>query len=602
VIGAALLPALSGLTSRLADWITKMTQSGRLQRDVNAGLTDAKQIIGGVKDVLSALLPPLQSVIGAVGGLGNAVKIMVAIWAAWKISSIITSLVSLGAGITGVGTTATVATGEVSALRLALAGIASLGLITVGIELLINRKSIASKLDSSNFLGSKSVDEFVRKNIPGGAALQNAVFGKGFADKLAGTSTQGQFTGSLQQLQLKAKIDPLFKGLLDSIDKTAQEAGAKGAKAREFLKGQLVIGPNDTLVKLPDPSTVFGLGPLVDGFKKAAVDTQKKVSKTLTDSLKGGVSAGVAAGTGTAATSAAISQAQQNINLLGTKLSQSIAQNTIDIQNSVNQAKQNLASIGQSLASSVGSVLDQPLTNLQNKLTLAQNKLSLNQLRRSALLPGGRQLSTDPNKAIAELKSLAARASTVTKPAIEAFLLQYQQASLSVAQDQVNQQKITANRTINDITDGINTGRLSIAKGRDQLLALLKRDGVNYKTAGKLLGTAFADGFEAQLTGIQKQAAALKGFTGGATGSGQQATIVQPALLVAKDQREIAQQQLVIAKKNTALQTKIATSTAKTAATLKELAGTPVNPSALDRNKGVQKKKSTALVGSVRPG
>ena len=766
VIGAALLPALSSLTSELGAWLTKMTQSGKLQRDVNSALSDAKQIIGGVKDVLSTVLPPLQAVISAVGGLGNAVKIMAAVWFGWKIGTIIGNLSLLVEGL--FSTTAAVETnaaavvaaneaiaasaveaGGAEGVGLLAGGIAALtgpvGLAVVGIAGLTagivylatresdataaNRNFVSSITDLNTALAATPQDKLslAQANLAVQQAKANSELSAGKKGTLAYKQAVLDLDAALQQqkaarAQYQSDLTKISTGQT-AAKKTAQDlvaalktqatnanvpiggtragvgatpgqsasnfAAARQKAALDFAQGiqadaaaqknltptirqnldllsqfTLTVGRIPTqkeinfildnrsattslsdivtrLNELPQYATNAGtatgdnftqsltaavaegkglgngvaalFNALPDPLSAASAQTAGQRFATLfldpinaaiqgaQDQIQAALKSGIAAATTASNTNAqAISEAQQRIGLLNEKLGQTIQQNAIDLTNSINQAKQNLASIGQSLASSVGSVLDQPLTNLQNKLTLAQNKLSLDQLRRSALLPGGKQLSTDPNKAVAELQSLAAKASTATKPYIESFLQQYQQASLSVAQDQVNQRKITATRTINDITDGINTGRLSVTKGRDQLLSLLKRDGVSYKTAGKLLGTSFADGFNAQLKGIQDQAKALNGFTGGATGSGQEATIVQPALLVAQQQRDVAQQQLTIAKANTALQKKIATNTKTIADTLAAEKAVKVNPNALGRNPGRQKKTSTNLTGATR--
>ena len=166
-------------------------------------------------------------------------------------------------------------------------------------------------------------------------------------------------------------------------------------------------------------------------------------------------------------------------------------------------------------------------------------------------------------------------------------------------QDEANQRKIVATRTISDVTDAINKGQITAAQGAKRIAALLAKDGVTYKKAGTLLGSAFADGFQAQVKGLLDQAKALAGFTK-IGGSGLEKTIVQPALTVAKDQREIAQQQLRITKSQTALQTRATKAAEKTATILEQLQSVHVNASAFDKNPSKQGKTSAKLAGATR--
>lgn len=571
IIGTALLPTFSNLTTKLADWLQKMSNSGRLQQDVNRYMADAKSIVSGLKGAFDSILPPIQAAIGAVGGLGNAVKIMVAAWAAWKVVGILSSLGKLTSGIKG-------ADGAVGKLKGSLLGLRALGVIgvTVAVGFAVAKGGEAL----SKYLGGTLVGQTL-----------------GIGD----TNSNSRIIGLIQQ-DIKTKPRPEVIAALQKL--ISDKSGIVGAPAKAFAQKQLdsLTAPQRAAAEAAKsfaPGATSPFDQIVQAIQKKASDVSKQTRDSLAAALAQGIKDGTLNGTGGAATNPAIQEAQRNIDLLKEKLSQTIQQNTIDIKNTVVQAKQNLASIGSDLANSIGSVLDQPLVNMQNKLTAEQNRTSLELLRRSVVFPGGKGLSKNPDVALSELRAKVAQAADAVKPVWQNFYVQYAQQVLAVKQDEANQRKIVATRTISDVTDAINKGQITAAQGAKRISALLAKDGVTYKKAGSLLGSAFADGFQAQVKGLLDQAKALAGFTK-VGGTGLEKTIVQPALTVAKDQREIAQQQLRIAKAQTALQTRAAKAAEKTARIMEELQSTKVNASAFDKNPSKQGKTSAKLARSTR--
>src|SRR5262249_20363989 len=104
----------------------------------------------------------------------------------------------------------------------------------------------------------------------------------------------------------------------------------------------------------------------------------------------------------------------------------------------------------------------------QRKLTLTQqeqgleaDRRSLEQLREGVVLPGGKALSTDPKKAIAQLKALAAK-SPANKFAIQDFITQYENATTAITSDKLGVQatklgnaRAKAEQPFNQATDKI---------------------------------------------------------------------------------------------------------------------------------------------------
>jgi hypothetical protein len=152
IIGTALLPTLNKFLTSLGDWLQKMNESGRLQKDVNEVVKTGTGIFEGVLAVVKPLASAFKTLGDMVGGTKDEVKLLAAAFAAFKVSKLI-------GGLATVGSTAATSAGEVTALRGALSRLAGIGLITIPIEILLNRgqidKAVSGFLDSHGlgFLG-----------------------------------------------------------------------------------------------------------------------------------------------------------------------------------------------------------------------------------------------------------------------------------------------------------------------------------------------------------------------------------------------------------------------------------------------------------------
>lgn len=339
-------------------------------------------------------------------------------------------------------------------------------------------------------------------------------------------------------------------------------------------------------------------------------------------------------------------------------LAQQEQQGREQIAAAVQSAQQNFASIGNTIAQSISAIIDKPfetellaITIAQDRITqkydrltaqlipqanrlaaenaqaqLASDKLNLQNLRAEVILPGGKGLSSDPKKALEELRKLAAGANVLSKGAIQQFILEYSAAlravkgdklgikqtslqtarsaketglqlrsdDVKVAQDHADKVKAAVIQRIGDLTDAFNQGKLTWAKLSDDLASILGKNNVGFKRAGKLLGSAFEDAFKAQFTGLDLQAQAIA--AGPHTpGAGLLPQIVKPEEVVkqtllqnARSADALSKAQIAQQKATNALLTKIHNAQKGTKFT-----------SSLDKNPGKQSKESGALAGTT---
>lgn len=135
IIGTALLPVLNSLLDRVGKWLQRMNESGQLQRDVNSVVKTGTAVLQGMKTAVTPLIAAFKALGSAVGGTKNEVELLVAAFAAFKISNALR-------GLNLIGSSAKTAAIEVGVLRTALTRLAGIGLITVAIEVIVHRKQL----------------------------------------------------------------------------------------------------------------------------------------------------------------------------------------------------------------------------------------------------------------------------------------------------------------------------------------------------------------------------------------------------------------------------------------------------------------------------
>jgi TP901 family phage tail tape measure protein len=134
-VGAALAPAIKDVLDPLTKWLAKTENQKRVQGELTRTVRDA---VGGIRAFLGVVRPLAAAAKDAtdqLGGLKRVVELLTVAFVASK-------LLGFASAITGIGTAAGVATGRVAALRLALLRLGALAVVTVGIEILLNKDKI----------------------------------------------------------------------------------------------------------------------------------------------------------------------------------------------------------------------------------------------------------------------------------------------------------------------------------------------------------------------------------------------------------------------------------------------------------------------------
>lgn len=239
-IGTELLPTFTNALRQASAWVNRQEESGNAARQ-------AASAISGLRDIVAAFSAVLVPTVRALGGLSNAVKLLVSVLVAQRI------LAFTGA-LTGLSTQALATTGRVTALRLALLRLAALGVIAVSIEVLFNKGKIQD-----------SVNDFLRRIKLGfltGGSIELPVDAdraelQQLRDRIA--SVKGESDGAVQALdKLIERVRKLDQQRLSQVNSqieavrgTIEAASARtenfGAKVEEVQKQQVKPPPRRPL-------------------------------------------------------------------------------------------------------------------------------------------------------------------------------------------------------------------------------------------------------------------------------------------------------------------------------------------------------------------
>ena len=91
-IGAALLPTVGHAADAVSKWASKTDNQRKIQEDVNKAVKIGTSIVSGFKDALGLVAPPIQGIIGALGGLQSTVEVALVLGLAVKAKNAATSL------------------------------------------------------------------------------------------------------------------------------------------------------------------------------------------------------------------------------------------------------------------------------------------------------------------------------------------------------------------------------------------------------------------------------------------------------------------------------------------------------------------------------
>ena len=179
IIGSALLPTVNRFLGRLSEWLDKMNQSGRLQRDVNQALQTATGIINALKGPVEAVAGAFKTLGSAVGGTKNEVELLAAAFAAWRVTGWLTALGALTGGIRGVGTSARTSAGQVAGLRAVLGRLGAMGVI--GVTIAVSYEVAKGGQWLSKALGTLGIPGVGNQNFPSARAAALAAVAQGMS-------------------------------------------------------------------------------------------------------------------------------------------------------------------------------------------------------------------------------------------------------------------------------------------------------------------------------------------------------------------------------------------------------------------------------------
>lgn len=361
-------------------------------------------------------------------------------------------------------------------------------------------------------------------------------------DNKSATLTLENFLNEIQGLPQQTATESKAAGtaIVDNLN-----AGVLASAAHFGLKGLVEQSIGDLGSLVPDAEAQ---GENVGNAFFAGVENALHSVDPILNAVKAQVAANAQLAQTTNPLKQQVADDQASLANLQQQYTDAATQGATDLANAIQSAKQNLDTIGQDIADSLATYIDKPLTDAatrisdaQAKLSLLNDKVSLSRLGEEVILPGNRKLSTDPEKAVAQLEALQKQ-----KPndlALQQYILQFRSLALQVEGDSNQIQQNTANLVttaaktrLANLTDLFNTGKISEGTLQRDITAVLEKNGLNAKTA-RSRGASFADTLAAQLAGVGQQADALKGF---GNGSGLIPSITKPIDTLNATQKTLA--------------------------------------------------------------
>lgn len=554
-LGEALLPQFTKLVTAAANWLERMQKTGALQRDFNSIARTTANIIQLVSRVLSTGWTIWQTVTGWIGGTKDAVIAFLAVLTVNKIRSIAGSLLTdlVNNGFKKVGAASeeakTQAVQSFGTMGLAAKGLALTikeALISTAIGALVVAIGIVTAYVITHWAQVKQYTINIAKDmgsiwhgfateVIGEFQVIGGTIVTAIGAPLVGVATlAGKAFGWVPIVggKIKHAANSVKDFLLQMGPGNIQKGLANIQKGGEQITATLYKAAQDAATKTQSDTATLdklkGLGQTVgktvgDGITTGLAGTPAKVATTVSDALK-----------------QAIAAAQQRI------------------QQSITSAKDNLDKIGGKLATSVNQLLDK--LGPQGPAGAAQ-KAAIDRLKK--LIESGAP-GFEITKAAQELSS-----------------------NLQEAGKQNTQSKTAAHNAIKqqiaDITDAFNSGKINLATFNKRLTDALRKDKVNYKAAGKELGSAFADGFQAEIKALREQAAAiaavpakLRGLGGG--GGAADLKIIRPLEVIRRENQIIADKAAKQRAQQLKAQQRAATAAEKTTNILRQVKAVQVAP------------------------
>ncbi len=568
-LGGALLPSFAQATEGINSYIHSLREGGSRHEQFKKDLDDVEEGAHALYAGLKVLGQGFVGIAHAVGGFGNLVEILGLVYAANKALALAAAiresrlaLFILGAqapktaaAVVASETAMTVGAGRLAtalgiATRFARLGAAA-GYITLLAELakgeptkgqnpagftgfveevftfgtrggqgpkkdIANAKRDAARLRLQNY-GETTIYRMLREDgYPRRVALAAIVQTRehpGGVDtapspediRITPARAAANATPAAVGSHIRAELGTLAREIESGQKITQARAKALGAALSQVVteistggfgparRAQLIGQVRRLAVELADAGAGLGSG-LVASLKKDRADIRTQLDAIGVDIAKARVD--MASAIGDAIKSAADAE-----------------------RNAVSQAKSNLNSLGASLSDFIGRFVDAQdakATEAPSGPLAARLKRLYELIRSGNASP---QLIAEANRVEHELN---------------------EQASKGAADSTERKERIT--RGLADLTDQLNTGKISLAKFNREVTQLLRKEGISYKAAGKVLGVAFADGFRVALSELRGQAAALVATPANLRrqGTGFETGVIKPVEVIREQTANIA--------------------------------------------------------------
>lgn len=574
IIGEQLLPSFTKYVGELSNWLSNLSKSGALQKDVNSDLQKAGSAFNTIKGAVEAILKPIESLIGLLGGAKQATEIFIAAWSIEKLAGIASAIQNnlIKAGIDEIGPRAVVASAAYDAslgdMEIATAGLTATikgALISTGIGALVVAAGIAA------------VEIIQHWNT---VKVWLAAFGQWIeqnAEALFAIPIVGQFAYVAVEVvkhfdairsaaeKLGADLKEIFKNPVKGIEDTFRDMGKiiedvfvsvghailiQMAGTVSAILGLIAKIPTSFNTHIPGVGRVGGTNPAI--ALKASFDAYVKNLELMEAASKTGGSdaadkfAGAFGSAGSISTVTAAAKkvgkavhdtvataATGDNGLNNQKMEEALADSIFNtgIANSIKDAKTKLAdaisSNNQKIKDAQTSLGDYIVSGTQRiQKAMTDNNATLTNLGKQAdtnLTSIAKKLATDAGDLIQkniDLGTLPANAAlNASLTALQTNLLSgkaqgnlallTQQAQALTSQVDVKGNTATLKDTVEQHVEGIvtslQTGKVGIKSAMKEITDYLNSQGITFKTAGKLLGSTFAEGMTADLKAIATQ-------------------------------------------------------------------------------------------------
>ncbi len=151
-LGAELLPVTLDIVRALNRWLGDTEKQEQAQKLLAEAVKNGRAAFQSLREIIVPLAHGVKELSDFVGGARNAIKLLIAVMVVGKV-------VSFTGAITGLSSEMLVAEGRAVGLRAALLRLGAIGVIALGVEVIINRKSIDDKVQG--FLKSHDATKFL---------------------------------------------------------------------------------------------------------------------------------------------------------------------------------------------------------------------------------------------------------------------------------------------------------------------------------------------------------------------------------------------------------------------------------------------------------